>query len=186
MIINVRFHEDNETLNSHFHESDQSFGMGFSDLQIASGTTDYNRLKNKPSINSVELIGALSAEELGLGRVYYDTTAHWDMQPELIGERGVVYIYSDHEWLEDEVGNRTPVAGIRIGDGGAYLIDTPFISDAMTYTIVRHISDTTIHVTPQEKAFWNNKVSSFLDRQEEETLILSKTHYENNGELIAG
>lgn len=184
MILNVRFQEQNETLRG-FQESDEQIGVGFGDVPIIR-ERDYNELNNKPSINTVELIGALTAEDLGLGRVYYDTTAHWDMQPELIGERGVVYIYSDHEWLEDEAGNRTPVAGIRIGDGSAYLIDTPFVSDAMTYTIVRHISDTTIHVTPQEKAFWNNKVSSFLDRQEEETLILSKTHYENNGELIAG
>ena len=186
MRINVRFYEDNETLNSHFHESTQSFGMGFDDFQVASGTTDYNRLKNKPSINSVELVGVLSAEDLGLGRVYYDTTANWDAQRGLIGIKGAVYIYSDHEWLEDDIGNRIPVAGIRVGDGSAYLNDLPFVTDAMTYTIVHHIADTTVHVTPQEKAFWNNKVSSFLDRQEEETLILSKTHYEDNGELIAG
>lgn len=184
MILHVRFQEQNETLRG-FQESDERIGVGFGDVQTVT-EKDYNELINKPTINTVELIGALTAEDLGLGRVYYDTTANWDAQHGLVGVRGAVYIYSDHEWLEDEVGNRIPVAGIRIGDGNAYLNDLPFVTDAMTYTIVKHITNQNIHVTPQEKAFWNNKVSSFLDRQEEETLILSKTHYEDNGELIAG
>lgn len=176
MRINVIFREDKELLD-----------VGFGPVQTMNlGTRNYERLSNKPTINSVELIGALTAEDLGLGRIYYDTTATWDLQSSLVGIAGAVYIYSDYTYLEDGAGNRTPIAGIKIGDGNAYLSDLPFVSDSMTYTIVSHISDTSMHTTPREKAFWNNKVSSFLGGQEGETLILSKTHYEDNGQLIEG
>lgn len=184
MKLNVRFYEQNETFRG-FQESNEQIGVNFGESTIIV-EKDYNDLINHPIINGVELIGSLTAEDLGLSNVYYDTTAHWDQQASLIGERGVVYIYSDHEWIEDEVGNRIPVAGIRIGDGNAYLKDTPFITDAMTWAIINHVSNSSVHVTPQEKVFWNNKVSGFLDRQESETLILSKTHYEDNGEIVSG
>lgn len=183
MILNVRFQEQNETLRG-FQESDEQIGVGFGDVPIIR-ERDYNELNNKPSINTVELIGALTAEDLGLGRVYYDTTANWDLQPNLVGIKGAVYIYSDYDYIEDHAGNRTPVAGIRIGDGSAFLKDLPFVSDAMTATIVNHITNQSVHVTPQEKAFWNNKVSSFLGGQGGETLILSKTHYEVNGQIVS-
>ena len=160
--------------------------VGFGEVQTASGTNDYNRLKNKPSINSIVLEGAISAEDLGLGRVYYDTKENWDSDIGRIAERGVVYIYSNYQYIEDEDGNQIPVAGIRIGDGTSYLIDMPFVSDAATYLITAHIANTEVHVTPQEKRFWNNKVSAYMNRVDEECLELSKTHYELNGEIIEG
>lgn len=148
--------------------------------QSDSSAADY--VKNKPTINSVELVGALTAEDLGLGRVYYDTTANWNLQQDLVGTRGAVYIYSDYDWIEDDAGNRTPVAGIKIGDGNAYLIDTTFVSDAMTYAIIRHVADPTMHVSQQEREFWNHKVSAYVV-QNEEKLVLSQTQYEKNGEI---
>ena len=185
MRINVLFREQNETFGG-MQESDERLRFGFGDAQTITtgGTKNYEKLVNKPSINSVELVGALSAEDLGLGRIYYDTTANWDAQGELIGERGAVYIYSDHTILEDEVGNKTPIAGIRIGDGNAYLSDLPFISDDMTYKLAMHAANTSIHVSPAEKQFWNNKVSSYLDPNNTESLILSKTSYELDGQVI--
>ena len=176
MRINVIFRDDKETLE-----------VGFGPVQTMQlGTRNYERLSNKPTINSVELIGALTAEDLGLGRVYYDTTANWNLQRNLIGIAGAVYIYSDYSYLEDDAGNRTPIAGIKVGDGNSYIADLPFVSDSMTYAIVRHVADTSMHASPREKAFWNNKVSSFLGGANGETLILSKTHYENDGQLIEG
>lgn len=184
MRINVLFREQNETFGG-IQESDERLRFGFGDAQTIT-TGNYEKLINKPTINSVELIGALTAEDLGLGRIYYDTTANWDAQQGLVGERGAVYIYSDYYIIEDQSGNQTPVAGIRIGDGNAYLNDLPFVSDDMTYKLTMHAADTSIHVTPAEKQFWNNKVSSYLDRANAETLILSKTTYELDGELVEG
>ena len=185
MRLNVIFREENETIKLTNKSLDEIMNVGFGELQSLT-ESDYNNLHNKPSINSVTLEGALTAEDLGLGRVYYDTKENWDAQRDLVTERGVVYIYSDYTYIEDEAGNRTPVAGIRIGDGTSYLIDMPFISDAAMYLITTHIANSAVHVSAADRQFWNNKVSAYMNRVDEECLELSKTHYELNGEIIEG
>ena len=47
--------------------------------------------------------------------------------------------------------------------------------------LLAHIADTTMHVTADEKTFWNNKSSAFVETAETETLVLSNTHYMING-----
>ena len=172
-------------LNVHMCECGSTFHTSITGLQSAT-ENDYNKLRNKPTINSIVLEGALNARDLGLGSVYYDTTANWNMQSSLIAEEGTIYVYSDYYHIDDGEGNMVPVAGIKIGDGNAYLIDMPFVTDALTSSILTHVSNTQVHVTPQEKAFWNNKVSSFLDGEDAENLIISKTHYEIEGEIHNG
>lgn len=182
MRINVRFQEQDTTFRG-FQETDEQIGVGFGDVPILI-EKDYNKLVNRPSINSVELIGAMNARDLGLGNVYYDTNANWNVQPRLVAEESVIYIYSDAFYVEDEAGNRTPIAGIKIGDGTSYLIDMPFVSEAMSSTIIRHITNDTVHITAAEREFWNNKISSYLDSENSELLVLSKTSYEQNGSII--
>ena len=121
-------------------------------------------------------------------RVYYlyDTKENWDAQSSLVSEEGVVYIYSNYTTIEDQAGNQTVVAGIKIGDGTSYLIDLPYITDAATYLIISHVSNTGIHVTQAEKEFWNNKVSAYINHTDAECLEISKRYYELNGEIIEG
>lgn len=183
MQINVIFREENELIKLSNVPANDILNVSFRDMQSI-GTNDFNELKNKPSINSIVLQGALSAEDLGLGRVYYDSKENWDRQLQLIAECGVIYIYSDYTFIEDEAGNRTEIAGIKIGDGTSYLIDMPFISDAATYLITTHIANTGMHVSRAEKEFWNNKVSAYINHEVDEELVLSKTSYELNGEII--
>ena len=184
MRLNVIFREENENINLASKPLSELMNVSFSDLQYIE-QNDYEKLKNKPSINSVVLEGALTAEDLGLGRVYYDSKENWDSQPELIAEKGAVYIYSDYTFIEDESGNQTKIAGIKIGDGTSYLIDMPFISDAATYFITTHIANANAHVSQSDRKFWNNKVSSYINHDSgEENLVLSKTSYELNGEII--
>lgn len=111
------------------------------------------------------------------GTVYYDTKEAWDIQHELVSERAAIYVYSDKAFIEDEVGNRTFVPGIKVGDGTSYLIDMPFVGDEILLAFARHAQNTEIHITQQERIFWNNKVSGFLDPNDANTLILSKTTY---------
>ena len=142
-----------------------------------SARPDYNNITNKPQINGITLQGNKSAYELGLANVYYDTTANWNLQPFLISERKGVYIYSDFEIIYDEVGNPTFIPGIKIGDGTTYVIDLPFITDEMTSLLLSHIGDTHVHLTDAEREFWNNKITCYLDREDLENLVLSKTDY---------
>lgn len=184
MRLNVIFREENENINLTSKPLSELMNVSFSDLQYIE-QNDYEKLKNKPTINSVVLQGAITAEDLGLGRVYYDTTAGWNSHPDIIAEKSVVYIYSDYTFIEDESGNRTEIAGIKIGDGTSYLIDMPFISDAATYLITSHISNSAAHVSSADREFWNNKVSAYINHDSgEENLVLSKNSYELNGEII--
>lgn len=86
-------------------------------------------------------------------QILFGTTAEWNAQSQLQSETGKVYVYTDHRI--DSQGNR--IAGIKMGDGNAYLIDLPFQDEA----IYEHIEDSTIHITAAERAFWNDKVRCY-------------------------
>ena len=102
-------------------------------------------------------------------RIHVDTSEHWNTQRDLIAKKDHLYVYTDYA----EGSNGTKIAGMKIGDGKAYLIDTPFVS-GNTDELYRHINDQSIHVTDEEKDFWNNKVTCFLSQGDEETLVFTK------------
>ncbi len=89
--------------------------------------------------------------------VLSNTKLYWDSQPSLISEKDIMYVYTDYQ--QDLQGNNVP--GIKIGDGKTYLINIPFSDDVMT----QHTHDTDIHVTSQEKDFWNNKIRCQFQNQ---------------------
>ena len=120
-----------------------------------SGTSNYNDLINKPSINGVELRGNKTSEDLGIPIIFVNTTEYWNSQPSLITVRNAVYIYTDYE----KDGDGDDVPGIKVGDGLGYLIDAPFTSDPY----YDHIRNHFIHITPEEREFWNNKVRCYVD-----------------------
>lgn len=86
-------------------------------------------------------------------QVLFGTKAEWDAQTTLISNANTLYVYTDHQL--DSQGNK--VAGIKVGDGLAYVVDLPF-TDAVT---TEHIADNTRHVTQAERDSWNNKVRCY-------------------------
>ena len=98
--------------------------------------------------------------------VLVDTTANWDADNTIIAQKDYVYVYSDK--YTDEYGN--PVPAFKVGDGTSYLIDMPFNGDVFS----EHIANTTVHITSEERAFWNDKVTAYLDAENLENLVLSK------------
>lgn len=182
MRLNVVFREDEEYIHLSSFKNTEEIGVGFSESQGVV-QSDYNKLQNRPRINEVILEGSLSASDIGLGQVYYDTTENWNNQRDLITEKSVVYVYSDSQFIEYEPGRQIPVAGIKIGDGTSYLIDMPFVTDTLTFTIINHVSNTKVHITDAEREFWDNKISAYIDPNDPEALVFSKTHYELDGEI---
>lgn len=83
--------------------------------------------------------------------IYMNTTEGWNSNPMLIAKKDTIYVYTDYDEIDGEL-----VPGIKVGDGKAYLIDIPFTMGNKT-AWERHINDTSIHVTQEEKEFWNNK-----------------------------
>lgn len=120
---------------------------------------DYLMLLNKPRVNGVELIGDKSADDLGLAyRIKYGTRAYWGEDLDFIPKQGEIIIYTDYDTV-----NGVKIPAIKIGDGMAYAVDLPFVSDDIRDRLIRHITDMTAHITEEERSSWNNKVRCYLD-----------------------
>lgn len=111
-----------------------------------------------------------------------DTTANWNRAIGFIPLDGEIIIYTDYKTVTEVVGNTTVtknVPGIKIGTGNAYVQDLPFMDDETREALMAHISNTDVHVTLNNKAFWNNKLNydSTLEVNDElidETLVLNR------------
>ena len=104
-----------------------------------------------------------------------DTTENWNQHRDFIPMRGEICIYMDAGSMDDGYGNTINVPGIKIGDGNAYLIDLPFVGNDQRYAILQelrnHTNDWTIHVSPEDRSFWDNKLNC---TQSGETLVLNR------------
>ena len=105
----------------------------------------------------------------GGGTVRTNTTSGWNSEPTLISKANTIYVYSDYRTTTDEHGHEINVPGIKIGDGLAYLIDLPFADVALT----DHMNDSVVHVTAEEKEFWNDKVSVRMSQSEVENIVFT-------------
>ena len=85
-------------------------------------------------------------------QVLFNTTAGWNEQGMLVSKTNTLYIYTDYQVIDGDT-----IAGIKVGDGNAYLIDLPFTDKAL----MNHIADNTRHITNSEREFWNNKVRCY-------------------------
>lgn len=132
---------------------------------ISSGSVKANVGENEP----VRMDIKTGTGGGGTKNLLVATTAEWNAQPDLIGAKNTVYVYSDKG--RNEQGQAVPA--YKVGDGLAYLIDLPFSDDLF----IMHAADTNIHVTEQEKAFWNSKVTAFVDSDNPELLVLSSGVY---------
>lgn len=102
--------------------------------------------------------------------VVMKTTEEWNAYPTYIPKRGDIIVYSDYGNL-----NGRNVPGIKIGDGLAYVVDLPFVGDSdweeFREMFEDHIQNRVIHITEEERTFWNNKLNCELSN---ETLIINR------------
>lgn len=101
----------------------------------------------------------------GGDEVVAKTTSEWNNTPSLVSQAGTIYIYTDY--YDDGQGHNVPA--FKVGDGLAYLIDLPFVDVNMQ----RHMSDEVIHITEQERVFWNNKIRTDSTEIDRENLIFT-------------
>lgn len=107
--------------------------------------------------------------------VYYSNSKQmWNLEPQLISEKDVLYIYTDYKTvnIDDE---QITIPGLKIGDGKSYLIDLPFFNDISNFNdiFMDHINNKVIHVSAEDRIFWDNKLNLFL-REQEQNLILNR------------
>ena len=91
-----------------------------------------------------------------------DTTANWNAARGFVPMAGEVIVYTDYSSYQKEVNGQIKtilIPGIKIGDGGAYVQDLPFVDEDLRDTLMDHINNMDLHVTLGEKIFWNNKIN---------------------------
>lgn len=116
-----------------------------------------------------------------------DTTEHWDNARGFIPLPGEVIVYTDYETKTYEVEEygqmitkTVQIPNIKIGTGNAYIQDLAFVDEKTRDILMAHIEDHDIHVTLQEKVFWNNKINvddaaeQVSGELADETLILNR------------
>lgn len=100
------------------------------------------------------------------------TKEYWATQIDYIPPLNTILVYSNESQI-GEGANAILVPRIKIGDGNSYCVDLPFLGDNVLEKLEEHINDTDIHVTLQEKNFWNNKINT-TNEVLEENLILTR------------
>lgn len=116
-----------------------------------------------------------------------DTTEHWNNAQGFIPLAGEVIVYTDYEtktYTVEEYGETVTktveIPNIKVGTGNAYVQDLPFVDEKTRDILMEHINNHDIHVTLQEKLFWNNKINIddsediVHDELSDEVLILNR------------
>lgn len=116
-----------------------------------------------------------------------DTTENWNNARGFIPLAGEVIIYTDYEtktYEVEEYGETVTktvnIPNIKIGTGNAYVQDLAFVDEKTRDILMDHINNHDIHVTLQEKLFWDNKVNiddsyaQIHQELEDETLIFNR------------
>jgi len=100
-------------------------------------------------------------------KAYYESA---EVKDTLVPQDGQIVVYTDFRVVQSTDGNIT-TAGIKIGDGTTAVGSLKFID----WFYWDHINNSEIHVTADEKTFWNNKVTCELGvGTENETLFFKK------------
>ena len=117
-----------------------------------------------------ELSFSLSGGGYGYAVALTDTRENWESKPTFVPRKGMIIVYTDYEVINRQ-GQDVLIPGIKIGDGSAYLVDLPFAFENWNIVLEDHINNDDIHVSRQEKDFWNAKLNYELDK---ETLIFTQ------------
>lgn len=101
------------------------------------------------------------------------TVEEWNNDKNFLSQKGVLYIYTNYKVInidEDQIF----LPGLKIGDGKAYLIDLPFLNTGvLDNEILDHINNNVIHISLEDRNFWNNKLNLSLQPQTE-TLVFNR------------
>ena len=81
------------------------------------------------------------------------------IEPEL----GQIVIFTDLYKRTNSEGVEITSAGIKVGDGNTKIEQLPFID----WFYLDHINDKNIHVTSEQKKFWNNKITCEVSEVDE-------------------
>lgn len=176
MAINISFADNNNSVSVDVQQPVRTTNMNVIDIPAGAQSQfvmwkDVDGTISSTSINPIAneavyaaISTAVAYLELEMPKIHFGLTQYWDAE-QIVSEENTIYIYTDYQQKDGQ-----NLAGIKVGDGTTYLIDLPFI-DALYWA---HINNSDIHVTAEEKEFWNNKVTAYYSLTKPETLVLTK------------
>lgn len=145
-------------------------GIAGAQAHSASSTSaSINALNNQVVKDTIQLINTTVSSN---GKIETKTTAGWNQTPTKISERNVMYIYSDYRTAETEQGTIN-IPGIKVGDGTTYVVDLPFVANSLDDDFDSHINNNVVHITQEEREFWNNKVRAYINPVATNTVMFS-------------
>ena len=111
--------------------------------------------------------------------ILFNTKEGWNAQPDLRTQENIIYVYTN-AFTYNDGSKDIVIAGIKIGDGNAYLKDKAFVTDKLAYDIglindnfTTHLNDNVRHITSEERSNWNHK-ANYEDEVVNETLVLNR------------
>ena len=176
-----------ESLNPVLKYGEPGYEKDNGKLKIGDGITPWNNLSYLTDVNTKIIVDnpqdgevltynaaadTWENKKLEFSNIMSGTTEYWNNKPQLIPKKNTIIIYTDNQSKEEE-GNIINIPGIKIADGSAFLIDQPFIDEDIRKVVSSHINNSDIHITPQEREFWNNKVRCYLDTLEQDNIIFT-------------
>lgn len=176
-----------ESLNPILKYGEPGYEKDNGKLKIGDGITPWNNLSYLTDVNTKIIVdnpqegevltynaatNRWENKKLEFSNIMSGTTEYWNNKPQLIPKKDTIIIYTDYQSKEEE-GNIINIPGIKIADGSAFLIDQPFVDEDIRKVVSSHINNSDIHITPQEREFWNNKVRCYLDTLEQDNIIFT-------------
>ena len=176
-----------ESLNPVLKYGEPGYEKDNGKLKIGDGITPWNNLSYLTDVNTKIIVDNPQEGEvltynaaanrwenkrLEFSNIISGTTEYWNDKPQLIPKKDTIIIYTDYQSKEEE-GNIINIPGIKIADGSAFLIDQPFVDEDIRKVVSSHINNSDIHITPQEREFWNNKIRCYLDTLEQDNIIFT-------------
>lgn len=116
----------------------------------------------------------LKSGHTGFAGIEFDTTANWNAKRDYRPPEGMLVVYTDYETYENDQGEMVVVPGFKIGDGNAYLIDKPFIGEAESELLRKHIQDQDVHIRPGERERWDDKLNCLEPETNVDLLIFTR------------
>ena len=176
-----------ESLNPILKYGEPGYEKDNGKLKIGDGITPWNNLSYLTDVNTKIIVdnpqegevltynaaaNRWENKKLEFSNIMSGTTEYWNNKPQLIPKKDTIIIYTDYQSKEEE-GNIINIPGIKIADGSAFLIDQPFVDEDIRKVVSSHINNSDIHIIPQEREFWNNKVRCYLDTLEQDNIIFT-------------
>lgn len=94
-------------------------------------------------------------------RVSRNTTEGWLAKKTYIPDKNEIVVYTDHAIV-----GGVYVPGIKLGDGNAYVVDLPFVGADLAAALQEHIANEDVHVSEQDREFWDSKLNYDIDGEE--------------------